>query len=279
MTGLTVPRDGVVLSGEQSGEGIPVVLLHGLTATRRYVVMGSRRLERSGHRVVGYDARGHGRSTPAARPDDYDYADLVDDLEAVMDEADVDRAVLAGASMGAHTVLRFALERPERVVALAVITPAHDPASAGDRSALARWDALAEGLRSGGVEGFLTAYGEPPVDPRWHDSVLRVLRQRLSEHEHPAAVADAMQAVPRSRPFESFAQLEGIEAPAVVIASRDEADPGHPRAVGERCAAAMPRARLVVEPEGESPLAWQGGRVSALIAEVASAAAREGLAR
>jgi pimeloyl-ACP methyl ester carboxylesterase len=279
MTGLTVTRDSVVLSGEQHGEGIPVVLLHGLTATRRYVVMGSRRLERSGHRVVGFDARGHGRSTPAGRPGDYDYADLVDDLEAVMDAADVDRAVLAGASMGAHTVLRFALERPERVVALAVITPAHDPGSAGDSSALARWDALAEGLRRGGVEGFLTAYGEPPVDPRWRDTALRVLRQRLSEHEHPAAVADAIQTVPRSRPFESFAQLEGIEAPAVVIASRDEADPGHPLAVGERCAAAMPRARLVVEPDGESPLAWQGGRVSALIAEVASAAAREGLAR
>jgi pimeloyl-ACP methyl ester carboxylesterase len=279
MTGLTVARDGVVLSAEQRGEGIPVVLLHGLTATRRYVVMGSRRLERSGHRVVGYDARGHGRSSPARRPGDYDYGYLVDDLVAVMDEADVDRAVLAGASMGAHAALRFALERPGRVVALAIITPAFDPAGAGDAPALARWDALADGLRSGGVEGFLKAYGEPPVEPRWRRTVLQVVRQRLSEHEHPEAVADAMQAVPRSRPFESFAQLEAIEAPAVVIASRDEADPGHPRAIGERCAAAMPRARLVVEPEGESPLAWQGGRVSTLIAEVASAAAREGLTR
>ena len=41
------------------------MLLHGLTATRRYVVMGSRLLERSGHRVIAYDARGHGRSAPA----------------------------------------------------------------------------------------------------------------------------------------------------------------------------------------------------------------------
>jgi 3-oxoadipate enol-lactonase len=279
MTDLTVARDGVVLSGQQRGEGIPVVLLHGLTATRRYVVMGSRRLERSGHRVIGYDARGHGRSSPARRPGDYGYADLVGDLEAVLDEVEVERAVMAGASMGAHTALRFALERPERVVALAVTTPAHDPATAGDEAALARWDTLAEGLRGGGVEGFLRAYGEPPVDPRWRDTVLQALRQRLSEHEHPAAVADAMRAVPRSRPFRSFHELEAIEVPAVVVASRDEADPGHPRAVGEHCAAAMPRARLVIEPEGQSPLAWQGARVSALIAEVASAAAREGLAR
>ena len=42
---------------EETGEGIPVVLLHGLTATHRYVVMGSKALERSGHRVIAYDAR------------------------------------------------------------------------------------------------------------------------------------------------------------------------------------------------------------------------------
>ena len=55
------------LSGEEAGEGVPVVLLHGLTATRRYVVMGSKNLERGGHRVVMYDARGHGRSEPGRR--------------------------------------------------------------------------------------------------------------------------------------------------------------------------------------------------------------------
>ena len=49
------------------------MLLHGLTATRRYVVMGSRALERGGHRVIAYDARGHGRSTAAPQPDEYGY--------------------------------------------------------------------------------------------------------------------------------------------------------------------------------------------------------------
>ena len=94
------------------GEGTPVVLLHGLTATHRYVVMGSKALERSGHRVIAYDARGHGQSDPAPDADAYRYEDLRDDLVRVMDERDVDRAVLAGASMGAHTILRLALEHP-----------------------------------------------------------------------------------------------------------------------------------------------------------------------
>src|ERR671916_905758 len=112
------------LAGEEAGEGVPVVLLHGLTATRRYVVMGSRNLERSGHRVVLYDARGHGRSDPG---DGYGYDVLARDLLAVLDDRGIERAVLAGASMGAHTLVRFALEHPERAAALVVITPAFDP--------------------------------------------------------------------------------------------------------------------------------------------------------
>src|SRR3979411_1375070 len=101
MTGLSIDRAGVELWGDVDGEGIRVVLLHGLTATRRYVVMGSRSLERSGHRVIAYDARGHGRSEPAPEPGAYGYGELSDDLEAVLDAAGVRRAVLAGASMGA----------------------------------------------------------------------------------------------------------------------------------------------------------------------------------
>src|SRR6201997_576267 len=104
-----IDADGVTLRGEQSGEGVDVVLLHGLTATRRYVVMGSKALERSGHRVIAYDARGHGRSSPAPSRSAYGYEELGRDLEAVLDERHVERAVLAGASMGAHTLLWLAL--------------------------------------------------------------------------------------------------------------------------------------------------------------------------
>src|SRR5688572_30360569 len=107
MGDLTIDSGGVTLSGEEAGEGTAVVLLHGLTATRRYVVMGSKNLERGGHRVIAYDARGHGRSGPGPA---YGYEDLAADLLAVLDDRGLERAVLAGASMGAHTLTRFALE-------------------------------------------------------------------------------------------------------------------------------------------------------------------------
>jgi pimeloyl-ACP methyl ester carboxylesterase len=259
----------VDLAVEEAGEGRAVVLLHGLTASRHYVVMGSRVLEREGHRVVAYDARGHGESAPGEA---YDYAALCRDLAAVLDDRGIDRAVLAGASMGAHTLLRFALEHPERVAAVVAITPAHDPETFEDTDRLARWDALAAGLRDGGVEGFVEAYGDAGVPEQWRDTVFKVIRQRLAAHEHPDAVADALEQVPRSAPFASVADLEAIEVPAVVVASRDEADPGHPYAVGEAYAEALPQGRLVSEEAGKSPLAWQGSQVSRVIAEAAEAA-------
>jgi pimeloyl-ACP methyl ester carboxylesterase len=272
---FVVERDGVRIAAQDAGEGPAVVLLHGLTATRRYVVMGSTALERSGYRVISYDARGHGRSSPAPRPQDYGYESLGRDLDAVLDGAGVRGAVLAGASMGAHTLLWLALARPERVRGLVVITPAYAGEESDDPEHLARWDALAEGLRTGGPEGFIAAYGEPRVPERWRETVLKVIRQRLALHEHPDAVADALRAVPRSHPFGEISQLAAISVPAAVVASDDEVDPEHPRAVAEAYAAAIPGARLITDEPGHSPVAWQGSQLSKVIDGVAREAGAE----
>lgn len=254
----------------RAGEGRPVVLLHGLTATHRYVVMGSRALERSGHDVLAYDARGHGESDPAPRPDAYTYEDLAGDVIDQMDAAGMERAVLAGASMGAHTAVRVALRHPERVAGLVVITPAYDPdAWPGDLSV---WDGRERALREGGVEAFIKHEIALGLPEERRETLITVMRQRLSAHRHPDAVADALHHVPRSRPFESWADLRALSVPTTVIADRDDYDPGHPLAVGERYAAEIPGAELVVEEPGQSPLAWQGAQVSKVIARVAEEA-------
>ncbi len=251
------------LAFDDDGEGPAVVLLHGLTATRRYVVHGSKALERAGHRVVKYDARGHGQS-PAG--DHYDYAALASDLESLLDGP----AVLAGASMGCHTIVRFALDHPDLVRAAVLITPAFDP---DDDRDLTFWSDRARGLREGGIEGFLDAMRPFSSPERWHPVIERVVRQRMAEHASLAAVADAIEQLPQSRPFEAWADLAALTMPVTVVASRDEADPEHPLAVGERYAAAIPGAELRTEDPGQSPLAWQGGQLSRIIAETAARAA------
>lgn len=269
---FTVQSDGVTLSADEAGQGAPVVLLHGLTATRRYVVMGSKALERSGHRVIKYDARAHGRSSPAPSAEAYTYDQLGDDALAVLDNRGIERAVLAGASMGAHTLLNLALRRPERVAGLVVITPAYSADDALEEARLGRWDRLAAGLRSGGVDGFLEAYGTPEgVSPEFAETIRVLTAQRLTQHEHLDALADALEALPRSRPFASLDQLAEISVPAVVVASDDAADPEHPEELGRAYAAALPNARLVTDAPGKSPVAWQGSQLSQIIADVVGA--------
>ena len=252
-------RDGVALSGESSGDGPPVLLLHGLTATRRYVVHGSRAIERAGHRVIAYDARGHGTSAPAPERTAYHYDALADDAVAVLDHLGVGAAALVGQSMGSATAVAVALRHPERVRSLAIVTPAHRGAPSLN---LEHWDALADGLESGGPEGFLAALGPLHVGERWREAVRTVILQRLGRHDHPGAVADALRAIPRSAAFDGLAALERIAVPTIVVGSRDDVDPDHPIAVAEEYARRIPGSRFVVEEPGESPLAWRGGALS-----------------
>jgi pimeloyl-ACP methyl ester carboxylesterase len=259
------------IRGEAAGEGMPVVLCHGLTATRSSVVHGSRALERAGHAVITYDARGHGDSGPAPGDGGYGYPKLVADLESVV-ESRVGAApfVLGGHSMGAHTAIAFALRHPERLVGLVAIGPSYPGPGAGEES-LGYWDGLAEALEREGVEGFVSCVDRRQrVDPRWRSSVLRFTRERMLRHRHLDAVVEALRQVPRSKPFESLEDLESIEVPTLVVASHDVADPGHPYEVAAAYAERIPQAQLISEKPGESPLAWQGGRLSRAIADFAA---------
>ena len=101
------------------GRGEPVVLVHGLgddhRAWRRVVapLMLTRR-------VVLYDLRGHGGS-PLGEDADGSLAQLGGDLIAVLDEAGIERATIAGFSLGGTIAMRAAVDAPDRVSALALI--------------------------------------------------------------------------------------------------------------------------------------------------------------
>jgi pimeloyl-ACP methyl ester carboxylesterase len=258
------------IRGEAAGEGPPVVLCHGLTATRRSVIHGSRALERAGHAVVTYDARGHGESDPAPTGQGYGYPELVEDLEAVVgSQVGEGRFFLGGHSMGAHTALAYALRHPDRLCGLIAIGPTYTGPL--DGGALRYWDGLAEALDGGGVDGFVAYIDRhQKIAVAWRDSVLRFTRERMLRHRDLDAIAAALREVPRSQPFGSLGDLGSISVPTLVVASHDAADPGHPYEVAAAYTERIPGARLTSEGPGESPLAWQGGRLSRAIATFAA---------
>jgi pimeloyl-ACP methyl ester carboxylesterase len=101
------------------GRGEPVVLVHGLgddhRAWRR--VVAPLMLT---HRVVLYDLRGHGGS-PLGDDADGSLAQLGRDLIDVLDDAGLERATIAGFSLGGTIAMRAAIDAPDRVSALALI--------------------------------------------------------------------------------------------------------------------------------------------------------------
>ena len=253
----------ITLAGEEAGDGPPVVLLHGLSATRRNVVQGSRALIKRGYRLISYDARGHGASSPAPR---YEYSDLEADLEAVLDHLEIERAALVGSSMGAATAMAFTLEHPERVPALVQITPAYTGyARTGDVDGDV-WEKLADAL-DGGIDEFVQVAQPGDLPERWREVAREATRQRMERHEHLDAVGQALREIPQSVAWKGLEALASLEVPVLIVGSQDDADTLHPLGVAQEYARKLPDAELVVEDKGDSPLAWQGARLSGVIGE------------
>jgi pimeloyl-ACP methyl ester carboxylesterase len=169
--------------------------------------------------------------------------------------------------MGAATAVRFALDHPERVAALVLITPAYRGAGQLGDEALAHWDTLAAALEGRDIDAFVDASGANELPERWREPARLATRQRIERHRHLDAVARALRVVPRSEAFASLDELERLDLPALVAATRDEADPGHPLATAEEYARRLPRGELAVEQPGDTPLAWQGARLSRAIGD------------
>jgi pimeloyl-ACP methyl ester carboxylesterase len=254
----------LILDGEIAGDGPPVVLLHGLSATRRNVVQGSRALLRRGYRLIAYDARGHGASSPGSR---YGYPELIEDLEAVLDDLGLDRVALVGSSMGAATGMAFAMRHPERAAAVVQITPAYNGAARTGNVDDGAWDAMAAGLEEGGVDAFVDVAQPAGAGEGWREIAREAVRQRMERHEHPLEVAQALRQMPRSAAWDGLEALREVQTPVLIVASRDEMDHLHPLAIAQEYARLLPNAELVVEDEGKSPLAWQGARLSGVIAD------------
>jgi len=114
-------------SGDQTlayrviGEGPPLLLVHGFQGTGpvHWEIPGTAARLAENFQVILLDCRGHGLSDKPLGNADYGL-NMVEDVRRLMDHLQIDRASLAGFSMGGWISLKFAATYPERVNALAV---------------------------------------------------------------------------------------------------------------------------------------------------------------
>jgi pimeloyl-ACP methyl ester carboxylesterase len=232
---LRVQQDGV-------GEGA-VVLLHA-GVTDHQVWDGVAGVLGHGHRVVRYDLRGFGESSPATQPFRH-----VDDLFAVMDACGVEEAVLVGASYGGKVALEAAVLSPGRVrglVLLAPPRPGHDWSEAMERYAEAEEAALGAGDLDAAVQVNMDMWIRG--SGRAWDGTLR---------EHAEAVRESMRVALTNQEYaEEYEEdldlavdedLAKIVVPAVV--GIGTSDVGDFQQIAEYLASTLPNAELVQFPD------------------------------
>jgi pimeloyl-ACP methyl ester carboxylesterase len=112
-----IQNNGVRLYAEETGSGPPIVWAHEFAADFRTWEAQVRRFSRD-YRCITYNARGYPPSDVPDTDEAYTYEVQCDDLRAVLDGFDVDKAHIVGLSMGAYSGLQLAIRSPERVTSL-----------------------------------------------------------------------------------------------------------------------------------------------------------------
>ncbi len=240
-----------MLDYEVDGDTGPLVVqLHGLTSSRVRDVQLGLDLPRAlrEHRVLRYDARGHGGSTGSADPSKYTWPQLADDLLQLLDHvAPGEQVHGVGPSMGSATLLYAALRDPERFASLTLVVP---PTAWDTRVAQrATYLVNADLIEREGIEAFVELGLTAPAVPAMADAP-RTL-PAVSEAILPSLLRGA--ALSDLPPTD---ELGAVTVSTLLLAWSD--DPTHPVSTAQRLADTLPDARLVVAQTPYGVMAWPG---------------------
>ena len=180
--------DGARIHYRDEGTGPPVVLIHANFAS---LIGWDPWVEalKDRYRVVRFDMTGHGLSGADATGN-YSLPRTVELMERLLDQIGVERAAIAGTSLGGTVAIHYAVRHPQRVAGLVLISPGSlEPGVRGRRAPpqispavdLVRWitpRALPEFMLKGGFAD--SAKVAPELVDRWHD-LWRLEGQRTAQ--------------------------------------------------------------------------------------------------
>jgi pimeloyl-ACP methyl ester carboxylesterase len=243
-------RDARLEALDFGGEGLSVLLLHGLAGTAVEWEETAAWLSAT-HRVVALDQRGHGRSE--RRPADVSREAFVADAIAAIDELALAPAVLIGQSLGGHTAFLVATARPDLVGGLVIAEASPAEAKPGQpeaiRKLLSAWPAFPS--RAAAQEFF---GGETPAARAWARNLDETQNGLVPAFEVDVMV-DAIAAAADAR----WNEWRQIQAPTVIVRG-ERGDLSQEEAA--EMTRALPTAKLVTLPGGhdvhlDEPEEWR----------------------
>ena len=234
----TVPavRVGEVdLAIRETGEGFPVVLVHGFTGSKEDWLFVAPALARD-FRPISYDQRGHGESSKPSGRHSYSFEVLAGDLAALLDALHIERCHLVGHSLGGVVVQRYLIAHGTSRVERVVLT---DSTYVGSRSR--ELEDRSRAAEQGGMAAVLAAdQAEQAPNPALEamPEVAKFMRDRLLGMSPDAfcSLADEMIGMEDIRPL-----LGAVEVPVLVVCGAN--DKRTPPPVNRALARAFPRGR------------------------------------
>lgn len=236
----TLQRPGCTLHYETAGGGPAIVFTHSYLCDGRMFAHQVAALQRR-WRVINVDLRGHGRSSAAVAPLDFDL--FADDVMAVLDAEGVKSAVWAGLSMGGFTAMRAALKAPDRVAALVLMDTSarRDPWHKRMQHVLMRGLVRAFGPRA--VAGEIETMMFGATTRREQPALVQAWREDFLQCHVPSALAVARALAHRD---DLRARLPRIHCPTLVLVGSE--DIALPSAQSRDIAALIPGAQFVEVP-------------------------------
>jgi 2-succinyl-6-hydroxy-2,4-cyclohexadiene-1-carboxylate synthase len=232
------------LSSRQYDWPVPetVVLLHGFAGTHRAWDGVAASLDAKRYSPLALDLPGHGA---LAGEHPISFAGCV---QRVLASAPP-RFALCGYSLGGRIALQVALEAPQRVTRLTLVSCSAGIADDSERTARRDADAaLAAELESEPFERFIERWRAQPLfagDPPGVDALARADHLR----NHPRALAHVLRGVGTGEMEPLWDRLGELEMPALVVAGQRDVKY---REIGQRMAMLLPRGELVVVPGGHA---------------------------
>ena len=224
----------------RQGSGPPLALVHGLGLNRAMWQWQLPALVPH-FDVITYDLLGHGDSSkPAGVPD---LTLFSEQLLRLMDRCEIERAALAGFSLGGMILRRFALDHPDRLSALAILHSAHDRTPAEREAILQRVRQVEEAGPSSTAGAALERWFTADFRAE-NPGTMALIREWIMRND--PAVYPGVYRVLAEGDAEIAADIDRISVPTLVMTGGD--DFGNSAEMAKNMAARIPGAREVILP-------------------------------
>jgi 3-oxoadipate enol-lactonase len=246
---LVANVNGIDIAYERQGQGSPLVLLHGYPLDHS-IWHETARLLGTTFDVILPDLRGFGQSSFTAQ--EYGMSDLAGDIAGLLDQLGLERAIIAGHSMGGYVALAFAHAYPERVSGLGLIS---SQAGADTPEGRERRFAAVEQVEHQGVEPVAASMPEKLSS----DAEVRASCEELIRKQPPEGIIGALKAMAAredARPW-----LASFDFPVGLM--HGDADALIPVARAREAGEALPKSNLSVIPGGGHMLMMESPQATA----------------